>query len=200
MAQAGLAGLWSRKLPRPVSPPTPELSRWFTEQIQPHEPKLRAWLRARFPQLDDLDDLVQDTYLRLFRTKGEGKFEQPKAYLYTTARNAALDRCRRRQIVSFAPITELPTLDVPEDAPDASAVSDLHSKIDVLASALETLPKRCREVLILRKHYGLSHKEIAEKLGISTNTVNAQITLGMFRCRAYFRDNGLLDEHGHFRS
>lgn len=177
----------------------PTLSKWFAEEIQPHEPKLKAWLRARFPKLEDLDDLVQDTYLRLFRTKGEGKFEQPKAYLYTTAKNAALDRCRRNQIVAFEPIAEPAELDVPEEAPDGCAISDLHAKIDVLARALQTLPKRCREVLILRKHYGLTHKEIAEKLGISTNTVNAQITQGMLRCRAYFREHGYTDEKGRYR-
>lgn len=185
--------------PAPVTPPTPELSRWFTEQIQPLEPKLRAWLRARFPQLDDLDDLVQDTYLRLFRTQGAGKFEQPKAYLYTTAKNAALDRYRRRQIVSFESLAEFPRLDVQEEAPNAFAVSDLKSNIDALADALQKLPERCREVLILRKHYGLTHKQIAEKLGISPHTVNKQITVGMLRCREYFRKNGLLDEHGNFR-
>lgn len=183
-----------------MSPPTPELSCWFAEEIQLHEPKLRAWLRARFPQLEDVDDLVQDTYLRVFRAKGDGKLNHPKAYLYTTAKNAALDRCRRSRIVAFESMAEPARLEMPADAPDASAVSDGNTKIDALTEALQTLPKRCREVLILRKHYGLSHKEIGEKLGISHHTVNAQITIGMFRCRAYFRDNGLIDENGQFRA
>ncbi|MBI2497428.1 MAG: RNA polymerase subunit sigma-24, partial [Opitutae bacterium] len=49
--------------------PTPDadFARWFAEEVQPHEPALRAWLRNRFPTLVDPDDLVQESYARLLR-------------------------------------------------------------------------------------------------------------------------------------
>src|SRR5689334_1896476 len=91
--------------PLAVSRENPELTRWFAEEIQPHEPRLRAWLRTRFPQLRDFDDLIQEIYLKLVKAKGAGKWDRPKAYLFTTAKNAALDHCRRRQVVTFERIS-----------------------------------------------------------------------------------------------
>jgi RNA polymerase sigma-70 factor (ECF subfamily) len=58
-----------------------ELFRWFAEEIQPHEPALRAYLHGRFPTLRDLDDIVQDTYARLLRAKESGSIRHPKALL-----------------------------------------------------------------------------------------------------------------------
>lgn len=175
----------------PIQPS--EDTRWFAEEIQPHESQLRAWLRLKFPQLHDHDDVVQDAYLRLFRTKRHGKLDHPKAYLYTTARNAALDRCRRGRILAFEPIAyaeESARLADPRPTPEDVSARDL--ELATLTEAIRALPERCRTILVLRKHHGLSHREIAERLGISPHTVNAQITAAMIKCRAYFQQQGLL--------
>ena len=42
----------------PMSPQPSPSTRWFVEEVQPHEPALRVWLRARFPSIHDPDDLV----------------------------------------------------------------------------------------------------------------------------------------------
>ena len=84
-----------------------ERNRWFAEEIQPHEFKLRNWLRHRFPWLTDVDDLVQESYARLVRAKSEGRIAHPKSYLFTTARNAALDQARRNEIVAIESVADL---------------------------------------------------------------------------------------------
>lgn len=76
---------------------TAEQARWFSEQVQPHEPALRAYLSKRFPSLPDHDDLVQETYARLLRHSDPLRLTHPRAYLFVTARNAAVDFFRRRQ-------------------------------------------------------------------------------------------------------
>jgi RNA polymerase sigma-70 factor (ECF subfamily) len=179
-----------------VSVQPSEDARWFTEEIQPHEPMLRAWLRAKFPQLHDHDDVVQDAYLRLFRAKGDGKLDHPKAYLYKTARNAALDRCRRGRILAFEPIIDAEESSRLEDKrPTAEDLSARDLELAMLTEAIRALPERCRTILVLRKHHGLSHREIAGRLGISPHTVNAQITAAMIKCRAYFQQQGLLPQN-----
>jgi len=170
-------------------PPHSDNARWFAEEVQPHEPLLRAWLRSHFATLRDIDDLVQETYLRLIRAQSAGKIAHPKSYLFATARNAALDRLRRERIVTFEPLADFDAPLVLAPAAEAGA-ADTDAELAVLTAAIRALPERCREVLVLRKHHGLSHEEIAVRLGISKNTVNAQITLGMMRCRQYFRDRG----------
>jgi RNA polymerase sigma-70 factor (ECF subfamily) len=160
-------------------------------EVQPHESKLRAWLRTRFPSLTDLDDIIQEAYLRLVRAKGAGKVRRTKPYLYTTARNAALDFFRHEKVVVMERIADMGELRVLDGRPDALETIAHDEELAQLAEAIQTLPERCREVLVLRKLHGLSQKEIAEKLGISENTVAAQASTGMRRCVEYFRERSL---------
>ncbi|MSU23495.1 MAG: RNA polymerase subunit sigma-24, partial [Opitutus sp.] len=57
-------------------------TRWFAEEVLPHEPALRAWLRARFPVVTDADDLVQEAYARLMQAHATGPIACPRAFLF----------------------------------------------------------------------------------------------------------------------
>ena len=81
-----------------MPPSDPESSRWFAEEVLPHEPKLRAWLRGRFPGVTDADDLVQEAYARLMQAYATGPIACPRAFLFVTARNLALNYLRHRRI------------------------------------------------------------------------------------------------------
>lgn len=170
------------------------LSQWFVEEVQPHEPELRAYLRRRFPSLADIDDLVQETYARLVRARNAGAVSEARPYLFATARNTACDLFRRRRIVSFTPLADLEALSVVEDKPATGEALDRATEIEILHQAIAALPPRCREVLTLCKLYGLSHREVAKQLGISEHTVHAQVALGVLRCRDFLRASGLLTE------
>lgn len=174
-----------------MSPQNPELDRWFAEEVQPHEPALRSYLRAQFPRLRDIDDIVQDTYARLVRARRLGKVNEARPYLFATARNAALDQCRRNQIVAVDNLVEWDRLTVVEDGPGVAEDLSHAQELALLTDAIRALPARCRQVLTLRKLHGLSHRAIAEQLGISENTVSAQITLGVFRVRNFLRERGV---------
>ncbi|MGH7957733.1 MAG: RNA polymerase sigma factor, partial [Opitutaceae bacterium] len=77
-----------------MPPPNSDLARWFAEEVQPHEAALRSWLRRRFPTLADADDLVQEVYARLLRTRETGSIACARAFLFVTARNLALNQLR----------------------------------------------------------------------------------------------------------
>ena len=94
------------------------------------------------------------------------------------------------------PLTDSEGSFVLEEGADATSL-DADLELEALAAAIRTLPDRCREILLLRKYHGLSHEEIATRLGITRNTVNAQITIAMLRCREYFRAHGLLRKDRH---
>ncbi len=168
-----------------------EDARWFQDEVQPHEPKLRAWLRARFPSLTDTDDLVQESYVRLIRARQAGGIANPKSYLFTTALHAALDLFRRNKVVSFESVGEFDRLSVLEERPNASEAASRNEELEILREAMHSLPTRCRQVFTLRKLYGLSHREIAAQLEISEKTVEEQVNRAMRKCAAFLRSRGV---------
>ena len=182
-----------------MSPDSPEATpgseapfgRWFVEHVLPHEPALRAYLRG-LVRPPDVDDLVQETYLRLLRARARGEqIDSPRGLLFAIGRNAARDLGRRRTVADAVPITEIDPSRVFHDGPDVPEVVSRRQEADLLAAAIATLPPRCREILVLRKFENLSHREIAQRLGISVHTVEAQLTKALHRCEAFLARQGL---------
>lgn len=169
----------------------PDSSRWFAEQVQPHAGELRSWLRGKFPALTDADNVVQESLTRVWQAHEGGAVASPKALLFTTARNLALDELRRRRIATFEPVAEIADLPVYEDIPTAADQAAQNEELEVLTKAIQSLPDRCRQVLTLRKIYGLSQKEIAATLGIAEHTVEAQVATGMRKCAVFLAGFGL---------
>lgn len=152
---------------------------------------LRAYLRKKFPNLSDVDDVVQESYLRLLRARVGGSLRSARGFLFTAARNTALDVFRRRRTAAVEDIVEIDQLPVLEDRDGVVETVSREQELDLLAEAIESLPPRCRQVLKLRKIYGLSHKEIAARLGISERTVNVQVGQGVRRCAEYLQARGM---------
>jgi RNA polymerase sigma-70 factor (ECF subfamily) len=173
-----------------LNTPPSDQARWFIEEVQPHEATLRAYLRRKFPRLTDVDDVVQESYLKLIRAKMNGKLRSAPGFLFTAARNVVLDVFRRRTDPLADSVVDAHWL-VLEGGPDPAEAASREQELDLLAQAIESLPLRCREVLKLRKIYGLSHKEIAVLLGISERTVNVQVGNGVRRCAGYLRARGV---------
>jgi RNA polymerase sigma factor (sigma-70 family) len=169
-----------------------EQQRWFSEHVQSHEIALRRYLGAHFPTLaNQHDDIVQETYIRLLRARERGPIELPRGLLFTIARNAARDLLRRRGVANTVPITESDTTCVFDEAPGVIETVSRRQETDLLALAIAELPPRCREILVLRKFENLSHREIAQRLGIAEHTVEVQLTKALHRCEEFFARHGL---------
>jgi len=173
-----------------VSSQNSDSARWFAEEVLPHESALRTWLRARFPVVTDADDLVQEAYARLMRAHATGPVACPRALLFVTVRNLALNHLRHQRIERPEGAAEIDALSVADErvgAPEALAQAE---DFQVLIRAIQALPERCRQIVTLRKIYGLSQKEVAERLGLSEHTVEAQGGIGLRKCIEYFRRHG----------
>lgn len=176
-----------------VPPQDSEQARWFVDEVLPHEGRLRAWLCARFPGVNDVDDVVQDAYSRLLRAHTSGPIANPKAFLYVTVRNLALNQLRHQGYERPPGVTEIDPLSVMDETVDMPEALARREEFQILIQAIQSLPDRCRQVLTLRKIYGLSQRETAEQLGISEHTVEAQGAIGLRKCIDFFR------RHGHHR-
>ena len=165
-----------------MPPPDPETARWFAEHLQVHEPYLRSWLRSRFAQIADLDDIIQDAYIRVLRARAKGEIRQPKAFFFATARNLAYDYYHKYQLKPLEPLSELDDFPVLDESADIAEVVSRNQELELMTQAIQSLPDRCRQVLTLRNVYGLSYKEIAAQLGMAVKTVEAHLANGLRRC------------------
>jgi RNA polymerase sigma-70 factor (ECF subfamily) len=169
-----------------LPPQNQNQARWFAGEVQPHEAMLRAWLRSRFPPECDIDNLVQEALMRVCQAQERGEVQSPKAFIFATARNLALDQLRRHKIVPMISLVENEALSVMEEGASVPDLVAHNQELEFLTEAIQLLPDRCRQVFTLRKVYGMSQRDIATQLGISEHTVSAQLTIALRKCTAHF--------------
>lgn len=167
------------------------LAKWFETEVSPHESGLRAYLRRSLPCMADVDDVVQDTYHRVVGAQGKGRIRSLKPFLFAIARNAVRDFITRRKSIQVVPFVE--SEKEPELLDRADVIEGIchEQELAILREAIDSLPARCREVVILRKIKGMPQKEIARTLGVSLHTVENQANLGMHKCAEYLRARGV---------
>ena len=173
---------------RPPAGDGANLSRWFAAEVHPHEPVLRSYLRGAFPTVRDIDDVVQESYLRLCRRQLVRPIASARAFLFQVARRLALDTARHERASPFQEVAEHLRASQPDEACDVAATACTREEIELLFAAIDRLPARCREIVILRKIEGLSQKEIACRLDLAETTVQAQASRGLRRCAELLRN------------
>ncbi len=153
------------------------LSRLVSRMVPPHE----------------IEDIVQETYVRLCQTENIERMDSPKAFMYKTARNLALDYIKRAENKRVIRVDNQQVLEdllngetrITDEMYHSTAIDE---EFKHFCDAVRMLPVQCRKVFVLKKVYGNSQKEIAEQLGISQSTVEKHISNGLKRCTIYMRN------------
>jgi RNA polymerase sigma-70 factor (ECF subfamily) len=168
--------------------PAPEhdTTRWFAEEVQPNDSSLRAYLRHAFPTVHDVDDLVQESYLRIWKVRASRPVHSARSFLFKIARRLAIDVLRRRRTSRIESVPDLMSLPVADARPGVVESASLEEELWLLTRALHALPPRCREVMVLRKIEGLSQKEIAARLGVTEGTVQVHVVQGLRKLEEIF--------------
>ena len=190
--------------PTTVSAPAPRAdtnqSRWFNEEVYRHDASLKTYLRHSFPSVRDVDDVVQESYLRVWRrqtlrpiTDVTGSVKASiKSFLFQVARRLAIDTVRRKNASPVEEMIDLSSLEVVEPRAGVSDAVCSNQEFELMLEAISMLPGRCREVVILRKLYGLSTTETATRLEISEDTVHTLARKGLQRVQDFLRYRGVL--------
>ena len=153
--------------PRPRGARDGRLIEWFGKWRKP----IRSWLRNRASvPPGDIDDLAQEVFLRLLRYSDDVTVDNPQGYLFRIAANVANEwrersRVRRPHDDSWLEELQIEAGDEPENAFAKTRASEY------VQAALDRLPPRQREVLLLHVNEGLTYKQIAERLELSPRVV-----------------------------
>jgi RNA polymerase sigma-70 factor (ECF subfamily) len=159
--------------------------------VHAHEASLRSYLRGAFPAVRDVDDVVQESFLRVWKACATQPIRSARAFLFTVARRLALDHVRHERASPIDPVGHLAALAVVADRLDVVEDIGRRERIGLLAEAIADLPARCREVFLLYKVQGLPRREAAARLGLSEKTVEVHTARAMRHCENFFRRKGV---------
>ncbi|QWP77355.1 sigma-70 family RNA polymerase sigma factor [Lysobacter sp. K5869] len=174
-----------------------DLDAWFAADILTHEAALVQYLRRAWPHPDEVHDLRQEVYVRVYEAAGKARPHQPKSFLFATARHLMTDRLRRGRVVSIEPVGDFESLNVLIDECSPERRLGARQNLRRLAEAFDRLPERCREAVWLRRVEELPQKQVAQRMGITEKTVEKQIAKGMrLLAEHYFGGDAALLEAG----
>lgn len=152
------------------------LESWFTTEVLIHEDMLMRFLARAWPNRDDLADLRQETYARIFEAAQHALPQNPKAFLFSISRHIMSDRRRRERIVSIQAAGDHDFSNdlVEEKTPERAA--SVHQELTRLAQAFDRLPETCRQVVWMRRVQDVPQKEVALRMKITEKAVEKQIS------------------------
>lgn len=157
---------------------------------------LQRYLRAYLSSTEDIEDVIQDTYLRIYGIQDYSTVESPKALLITIAHNLAVELGRRRSRRATDAVADFDALGVSSGNPQPEEQFDARRRFETFCSAVDSLPPICRRVFVLRKVYKLSQAEISAVLGIAESTIEKHVVKGLVRCRDHLRKHDFPGETG----
>lgn len=165
---------------------------WFKREILSQEEMLMRFLARVWPHRDELSDIRQEAYARVYEAALKARPQVPKAFLFATARHLMADRVRRERIVSIRAGGDTDFLNVLVDEISPERRASAGEELTRLARAFDRLSSKCREVVWLRRVKELSQKEVADHLGLSEKTVEKHLRTGARLLAHYTRTNVLM--------
>ena len=155
------------------------LEEWFVREVLPLEAILMQYLKRVRHNRADVDDLCQEVYVRVCEAALQEAPRSARSFVFTVARNLVIDEMRKEQVVPIDAVADLEALNVAAEipAPDRSLIA--REDLRRLQAALDELPPRCREAVVMRKIEGIARRDIAARMNIAEKTVARHITEGI---------------------
>ncbi len=141
----------------------------------------------------EIEDIVQETYVRVCQIDMKEKIREPRSFLFKTARNLALDHVKRAESRLAVSVEETGESGFGEAERSADETFDRVASDEAFCEfceAVRQLPVQCRRAFVLKKVYGYSQREIAREMNLSESTVEKHIAQGIKRCTYFMMQHG----------
>jgi RNA polymerase sigma-70 factor (ECF subfamily) len=154
-------------------------SAWFLREILPLEAVLMHYLRQNWRNPSDIPDLRQEIYARVLQAAREHIPDNPRRFLFATARNLLIDLVRREQVVPMETFADFEAFEIADEAPEPDRALLDKEKLHIVRAALAQLPPRTREAIELSWFENLSGAETARRMGITQQAASKLIVNGI---------------------
>lgn len=158
-------------------------------------PKLVRFSKAYLLFQEDAENLVQDIFLKLWEQYDQIPFNgNLNAFLFTIVKNRCIDTLRKSSQTQgqYCPLSQVEHKELEFKLYSLQRFDENNLSLpeieDIIRHAVDSLPTRCREIFWLSRMEGLKHKEIAERLNISVNTVEGQMAIALRKLKVSLKD------------
>ena len=163
----------------------------FSELYLTYYSKLVRFAKEFVILEEDAENITQDVFADLWeRQNSMDHVENVNAYLFRLVKNRCLDHLKHKifeqkyvEVMQTSFEIELNLKLQSLDRFDSSDMSVGNDTEILVRTAINSLPKRCRDIFLLSRIEGLKYKEISERLGISVNTVECQMGIALKKLR-----------------
>jgi len=152
---------------------------WFDREVLPLEKLLMQFLERNWRNPSDLPDFRQEVYALVYEAALTEIPGNTRHFVLTTARNLLINRARHERIIPIEAAADIEELGLALDVPGPDRIVIARDELRHLQAALDRLPPRCREAVVLRRVNGLTRTEIAQQMGITEFTVTRYLSRGI---------------------
>ena len=149
----------------------------------PHIPAVRRYAGRKIAA-SELDDVLQDSLMRILTVSSTAEILHPKSYLMMVVRTVIVDRLRHDARTLRSRHCELTELHHPADTLSPCDVLIARQDLTRFTEALNTLPPRAREMLLAVRLEGVALKTVAERFGVCVSTVEKQVAKALAQLAA----------------
>ncbi|MEJ0034765.1 MAG: RNA polymerase sigma factor [Gammaproteobacteria bacterium] len=144
---------------------------------------LKQYLLRFLVRRQDVEDIVQETFLRAYESEKSQTIRSPRSFLFKVAKNLALNELDRKSAQLMSYVGDMETLPLVDRRNSVEDDVEQQQRLAACTAAMACLSKQCRRALVMRKVFGFSHKEIARRMGISVRTVEKHLAKALQRCQ-----------------
>lgn len=152
------------------------------ETIRRYHDSLLRFLRQRLRVKEDAADVAQEAYIRMMQYEGSREIQSPSSMLFRIAINVANDLGRAEQARRVADQMPIDGLELASDSPTVEREIAAEQDLELLYSAIEHLPPKCRHVFLLSRVQRMTYPQIATHCGISVKMVEKHISHALAIC------------------
>lgn len=160
----------------------------MADHFETYRGEILGFLRGRVSNLEQAEDLLQQTFLRVLQRANWAAVNNPRAYLKTTARHVLADFYRSRNARKQNAFVEFDESRHSDEASSPGHDANSDDELRLLAAAIGTLSESVQKAFVLSRVYGHTYAEVGQLLRLSPRTVEKHVAKGLATCFRYMAE------------